>query len=375
METYVGKPKELVKCEGYFREIIDIINNSQTADLSVNRVNRLSKPHKQLEQTLEDFLKVGDIAIYWLNGNVNAFTIPASSLTIAQRRANGDFSKAKFHIALYENLVYDAGLNEGELMAVLLHELGHCFYTSSCMVSGEILATILDPISVLLAFVGQGVLKISNNIVDQMKRSVPGLYNIITKINHISLQFNYILNYLVFIPDLKSTIKGFIQNIRNPYFLFGKYGNERGADSFATKYGYGGELISALKKLSRPENVAAVQTLNKMGGFGDFMLDYHELLVELYGMITIDPHPNSDVRARSMIQKLKRDLNTGDYPPELKKDLEKEIARLEQIYSTINDNKSNIEIKKGWYNMVNCLLNGHSNLQEIFNAYYEQNEF
>ena len=189
------------------------------------------------------------------------------------------------------------------------------------------------------------------------------------------LQIDYVLKYISVIPNPQAIVRNTTMNLSNPVSALGRYGGERGADSFAAKYGYGAEQISALKKLSRPENVGAVKVLNSMGGFGDFVMDYNEIITDLFGMLSLDPHPNNDVRAQVMIRKLKRDLDSGYYPPELKSDLQKEIVRLEKIHKTINDNKSNVEIKKAWYNMLNFLTNGHSNIQEILNSYYEENEF
>jgi len=376
MEVYAGRTKELVKCEGYLREILELIHQDYSGKVTSKRqVTREAAPCKNLENELAKFFGIKSLSIYWTNGSINAYSIPGSSILIAERNNKDDFTTAKFHICIYENLVYDAGLNEQELMAVILHEIGHCFYSSGLLVASELLSYIIQPMNIVLNFVGVSLMKLGNKISEFEKRKLPFIYNLFRKFDHFLLEIDFILKYITIIPNPYSIAYGVGYALSDPLGTLGRYGGERGADSFAAKYGYGAEQISALKKLQRPENVGAVKALNNMGGFGDFIMDYNEIITDLFGMLSLDPHPNSDVRAQAMIRKLKRDLASGTYPPGLKNDLQKEIARLEKIYSTINDNKSNVEIKKAWYNMLNFITDGHSNIQEILNSYYEDKEF
>lgn len=377
MEAYAGRTKELIQCEGYLKQIITMINDDYSGGSIVSKrsVTRDADPCKKLEQTLAKFFDIKELNIYWKDGTINAMALPGSSIVIAARNANGDFTKAKFHIIIYGNLVYDAGLNERELMAVILHEVGHCFYCSPMMIGGEILGYLLSPMNIVLAFVGSGIVKLSSNITEFSKKNLPFVYNLISKFNHFSMEINYMLKYFIILPNIAGGLKRGAMNLVNPMATLGGYGNERGADSFAAKYGYGGDQVSALRKMERPTNVTAVKVLDSTGGFGDFIADYNQILTEFMAMISLDPHPSTDVRAQSMIRKLERDLQTGDYPPEVKKDLQKEIVRVKAIYKTIDDNKSNVEIKKAWHNMLNAVTSGHGDIREIFNTFYANNEF
>ena len=376
LEAYAGKSKELKSCEGYLREILDMIyedyNDSITSKI---RVTREAEPCKKLERTLEKFFDVNDISIYWNDGNINAYSLPSSSIVIASRNTKGDFSKAKFHIAIYKNLVYHAELNEKEILAVLLHEIGHCFYSSPFLIGGEILGYIQSPMEIVLNFIGSSIIKLGDKGDDYLNRKMPFIQRLFSKVSNLFIQINSVLKYTTFIPNPGIIIKNFMINMGNPLKMVGKYGGERGADSFATKYGYGSDLITALKKMGTPSNTAGGKMVSNLGGFGDLMSDYNGIICSLYSMLSLDPHPNIDIRANTMINKLERDLRTGDYPPELKKDLQKEINRLKSIYSTIYDNESNIEIKKAWYNMLNSITHGHSDLRELLDAFYTQYEF
>ena len=376
LESYAGRTKELIQCEGYLKEIIAMISTDYSGGIASKRtVTRDAEPCKKLEQTLAKFFDIKELNIYWKDGTINAYSVPGSSLVIAARNSSGDFTKAKFHIAIYANLVYDAGLNERELMAVILHEIGHCFYCSPMLIGGELLGYLMQPMNVILSFVGVGVYKAWDNVTDFSKKKIPFVYNLFSKFNHFTMEIAYIMKYFSLIPNITGSLQRGAMNLVNPAATLGKYGGERGADSFAAKYGYGGDQMNALRKMERPTNMVAVKALNATSGFGDFMADYNQVITELVAMISLDLHPSTDVRAQSMIRKLERDLQTGDYPPEVKKDLQKEIIRVKAIYKTIDDNKSNVEIKKAWHNMLNELTNGHGDIRELFNGFYTNEEF
>lgn len=376
LDAYVGQSKELVQCEGYLKEIITMIHSDYSGEVTKKRtVTRDAEPCKKLEQTLAKFFEIQELNIYWKAGSINAYSVPGSSLVIASRNSNGDFAKAKFHIAVYENLVYDANLNERELMAVILHEIGHCFYCSPMLIGGELLGYITQPMSIILSFIAPSIMKGSDRVSEFSKKKMPLLYNLFNKFNHFVMEISYMIKYFNIIPNISGAIANGAANLTNPISAAGKYGGERGADSFAAKYGYGGDQINALKKIERPANISIVKTLNDAGEFGDFMADYNQVMTELVAMLSFDPHPSTDIRAQSMIRKLERDLQNGDYPPEVKKDLQKEIFRVKEIYKTLDNNKSNVEIKKAYHNMLNELTNNHGDVREVLDKFYAREEF
>lgn len=381
MEAYAGRSKELIQCEKYMKEIVDTVMDEYHSGIlgpnltSKRKINRSAAVCKKLESTLEKFFNVKEIKIYWDAGTINAYTLTGMSTIIAVRNSKGDFSHAKFNINLYENLIYHAGLNEKEMMAVLLHEIGHCFYSSPFLVAGELLAVVLCPPAILVLFLSTGLYKTKHAINDFIKTNFPVLKNFLNKFQNLKTEINNITRYTVVIPNLKAVVINMTNNIANPFAMFGRYGAERGADSFAAKYGYGEYLISALRKLETPENTVGGQLVKNTGAIGGFMKDYNNLMCDLFVMIQLDPHPSNDVRAQSTIRKLERDLKTGDYPPELEKELRNEINRTKQIYSTLHDNGSNVKMKQAWYNMLNVVTHGHNDIREILNVFYEKYEF
>lgn len=381
MEAYAGRPKELIRCEGYLREIINLIHEERKG---INKIDVLRKrsvyrgiePCNKLEEELTKFFKVSEIRIFWNSGMINAYTLPASSFMIMNRRNNNTTSTTKIHIEVFEELVYYANLNERELLAVLLHEIGHNFYYNPILVASEMLTVVFTPLNIVLMFIGKAVYKGKAHLDNAIKRHLPFITNISTLINDIKIQFSDFLKPFKMAELLmKFVTYGVPDPIGRFFGSIGQYGNERGADSFCTKYGYGPEQASALKKLELSKGTIGGKMRSDMGTLGDLMNDFSSLSLDLIAMFIFDEHPNNNQRASSMLKKLERDLANNDYPPELKKDLENEIRRMRSVYETLNDNESNIEIKKAWYNMLDHATNGHSDIREIFDKFYTKYEF
>ena len=368
MEAYAGKSKELIECEGYIREIIKEINEDHEP-LRLNRSRNVYRENpycKKLETTLTKFFGVKEIRIYWYNGSINAFTLPASSIITSVRRNKKDFSKAVFNVCIYEELVYYAELNESEIMAVILHEIGHCFYSSPLLIASELLSITTLPISLISKFLLIGKLEINQFL----KKNLPLIPNVMGLFGDIKTQY-----YKLF----KFTIIGFnpvaaIKCMKNPVSSLANYGNERGADSLTAKYGYGADQASALRKMTRAEGTIGGSIQNDTF-IGSVFGDLSELTLDLFAMMTLDEHPNTDQRVNSMINKLERDLRNGDYPPKVKKELEMEIERLKDVHEHLNDNDNRVAIKKVYYNIVNNITNGHSDIRELLDKFYIKYEF
>ena len=369
VETYVGKSKELLECEKCLKEIVDAIYIDHENPLNLTRSRSVYREHpacKKLETLLTKFFKVSEIRIFWNTGSINAFTIPASSIITNRRRNTRDFSKAVFNICVYEELVYYAELTETELMAVILHEIGHCFYTSPLMIVDEILSISLLPVKLLVKLIMTGSLNAENFI----KKNLPFISNITTLIDDINIQWMSLLKLGIHTFNPMAVI----MNMKDPITSIAKYGNERGADSFAAKYGYSVDQASALRKLTRAEGTIG-GTIRNDTTLGSIAGDISEITMELFNAMTLDEHPNNDQRVNSMIQKLERDLNTGDFPPTVKKELEMEIKRLKEVHKELNDNDKRVHIKKVYYNVLNTITRNHNDIRELFNKFYIKYEF
>ena len=207
---------------------------------------------------------------------------------------------------------------------------------------------------------------------DKIKQKFPDVAKYIDQIGDIVANSQEIVKPVRLIKTIVDLMNG-SELISHGLFGIADYGNELAADSLAAKYGYGPELITGLKKLQRPINTTSNYVREHTGTFGSVMTDLVELSCDILAMMSLDPHPNDNQRARSTLDKLKRDLKKGDYPPEMKRDLEKEIERMEKTYNTVNDvsyGDKNVQIKKTWYTILDTVTRGHSDVRELLTPYW-----
>jgi hypothetical protein len=276
-------------------------------------------------------------------------------------------------------LITFCNLNERELLAVILHEIGHNFYYNPMLIVRELLTVVFMPYMLIVRWGISGAYKVLDEIRNSVKKNIPFLSNLIGTYHNLDTQIKELFREYDLIDSFVAMFKRIVSSGGNPIVLLSNsvagYGAERGADSFATKYGYGPELVTGLKKIRNPSNTIGHNMRKKMGKFGEVSNDLYSVTFDLYNMFTFNEHPNANQRASSMLKKLERDLKTNDYPPEVKADLEDEIKRMKKMYQTINDNEGNTTIRKGWYEALDAITNGHSDIREIFNGLFAHYEF
>lgn len=381
LEYYQGKTKELIKCEGYIREIIKEIRRDSVLNVTRKVMTRHNEWNTKLEKELANFFKLKEVKIFWQQGMINAMTLTSSALTRPELNANwknNAMSNFKLFTVMYEDLIYRANLNEQEVLAVLLHEIGHNFYLCPIETGFDIYCTIVTMgLNPLLRLGMRGISKLIYTADDFIKENLPILSNLFavygTVVNEIKLFFRPGYALIGLANQLINIVMGQASIVN----IFTGYGAERGADSFAAMYGYGPELSSGLKKLRTATGTLYGTVSSKTGTLGSIYFDIVELSCELISMMSLSPHPSVNQRSAVLLKKLKHDLATGDYPREAKKDLEKEIARMEKMYKVVNENASgsNVQIRKAWYDIVNHITKDNSDFRELFKFYYDQNTF
>lgn len=379
LEYYQGRPKELIKCEGYIREIIKLIREDHDGinPMRSRQVYREAEPCKKLEKELAKFFNVAEIHIYWKNQTVNAYTMPPFSFCIGNYKNNylaGRFSDIRMHICVYEEVVYLANLTEQEVLATILHEIGHNFYFCPIKACYDLMYAIVTlPIGIIMNFIAKGFEILSSEVDNWAKKNIPFVYNVLNTFYDIVNNANSLCKGLnVAYALLNAIIQVATGNIDLIGGIVG-YGGEKGADSFAAKYGYGPELVSGLTKMSEPEELLGTKIKDAFGPLGSVMSDLSCLGIDLISAMTLNPHPNHNQRAQSLLKKLRNDLAKGDYPPAAKRDLENEIKRMEKMSKIVNDSAvgGRPGVKQAWYNMANTITKGHTDIRELLNFYFD----
>ena len=390
LEYFAGRNDSLQKCEEYLREIIKIIKDdharreSLADDIGRKRhLYRQSEANSRLEYELAKMLKVRKVSIHWEAGVIDAYSLaPMGFLRpgYQQKLLDNKYSNMKISIIMMENLVYAADLNERELLAAILHEIGHCYYWCPITIVSRIVYVCVEfPENLLKRLLGLLVIKGGLNSLQFLKTKCVPVYNIINLITDFFSEVTSFLTVTVgpirIACDLIGEIRsGKIVHRFSIDSIIG-YGEEKGADSFAAKYGYGPELVTALQKMDRPANLGGYKMADKFGTFGDIMVDLSVLSYSLASAMTLDPHPSNDQRAQSILQKLRKDLAKSEFPEEMEQDLIKEIERMEKACQTMHDNKSNVELKKKWYTFIDKVTHGHSDIRELLNFYFNAFNF
>lgn len=378
LEYYQGKTKELIKCESYLREIIKAANtDAKSGIFGSNTLTKKNEWNNKLERELKNMFKAKDVNIYWQDDATNAMTLTPMAITIFDSNVNrlaGRPINRKITIVAYTDLITKANVNERELLALLLHEIGHNFYCCPIMFGFNLFALVVSsPVALLMAFLNNLIQKASYSITDFLKSELPLIYNIITGFSGFIIDISQFIKPVNYLQSLAHRLSSYVANPLNLINVFTGYGWEKGADSFATMYGYGPDLASALRKMTISEKSIYGRVTSQGGTVASIFVDLNELACDIIAMMMLDPHPSHNQRAAAMLTKLKKDLQTNAYPPEVKKDLQNEIERMEKIYKIVNTNgtKSNTQMRQNWYNFINTITKDHSDFRELFGFYYD----
>lgn len=384
-EAYRGKSKELLELE-------DMIAKNRERYYSTFRVAKGYYTDKELIKIGD---KIADIFGFKLvdfniqnDPAANAFTLPCGySTTSVFKLAHG-----KEHIDLSGNVPkyrdkdfscmvrVTSGLwsndyfTNGEVMGIILHELGHNFQQemNEYINSYSVFLWAMTKCSALTLLAKGEIFKaivyfmktdpeIRSNLNNIVKRNgIGALINIIGGINGIIL---FILREVESISDVATL--GIGKNISNFMGLasdpvsaicsvitapIGK-GQENLSDTFATDLGYGPELSSALLKMEASPGAATYvdRVVMKLP-----LINSIQTLVSLpFTVLThmlLDPHPFTGKRISNMVYELEKEIKRGDMSPAMKKEMQAQINDIKKIaddFTKVDSPLSGTALKKG----------------------------
>ena len=120
--------------------------------------------------------------------------------------------------------------------------------------------------------------------------------------------------------------------------------SEAFADNFARMYGYGPQLMSGLKKLSKDTDNMIRSRIKKERDRENFII---EMTIDLIN----DVHKTDIHRIRNLIKEYKNDLNDPNIPKEVKKQIQNDLDELEKVFNEYLNNFSDMQ------NRVNKVIN------------------
>lgn len=385
-EFFHGKNKIL-------EEVEDKLFGSLIKAVSHNR-NPYScrKEIKESEEILAKFFNLESIKFHIGAdySQTNAFTISWQKTPSAGEKVNYDLvensSGIKFKdpthkvvdVYIYPSLLTGECTKE-ELMAVLLHEIGHNFFVNkkylACNSFEMIITNIIDILfayatkqidfkkflsllkELLISLLTNFAMKLIPAPVRRIYSKIiqilvdPLSYDVIGDKLHINLTPFYKLigfmrqiirtgvNIVVdFVSPLTALLKLIlakllmhaIHSIGTGGLATLHYQAEKYADAFAAKFGYGKELISALDKFSDAQNILDITT---------HFSNLRGIILNACGLYFIDEHPTHQTRAIKLLELYKHDFKkySKQLDPKTSRELLNQMKELEKRVKMSSD--------------------------------------
>jgi hypothetical protein len=376
-EAYFGKSPELLAIEHKIGEVRYLYN---TNFIKVNS----SKEMRDLGRMFGDFFGFKEFYLAVdMTGSIDSYTYPISNMIGAgnpkkyvELSKNG-YKYAKdagysIMIYLHKGLFFNDEFSDGEILAVILKEIGHNFQASLNNVSlgfsyVQRALTIVTLPFAIIDDVAHGSTKHTASltkptrdafisILKDWREKHPELivaYDVASNLVKTILGVAYVCSDLVknvlnmFNPlnVFTNALEKVIKVVTKPKFLFGLpsyfvgFKNDTLADNFATVYGYGPELSRALKKKTDLDSGLVDRQIIRgtplLGAYYDLLTLPSVLISDI-----IDSTPNNAFRVNDQIKFLKNELrNDKDMPPRMKADIEHQIKDIEETLRQVTDYK------------------------------------
>lgn len=276
------------------------------------------------------------------------------------KKQDGYYDRSHSHVCIINastTLQSQAKLTTAEYLGLILHEIGHNFDTSIY----SVIDYVFNYLNYLTTYSwmrkSQGRTKYAEyrlkELEDINKKYNQRHSNEIHKYQIRMEKFFSVFNFLISVP-----IMIMVSPISHLLFSNTRKAEEF-ADSFATAYGYGSEMIIGLQKIT-DNDLLSKQKGYRMKHFDKFLTDL--ALARRYVIYFSEgTHGSNDARLVTSINMLKKDLKSRNYPPELKEDLNEEIIKLERIYKlfmspTIYDNDEKLYISNAVRKLIRILF-------------------
>lgn len=377
LEGYRGKDVTLVKVEKILDEICDDIRNSDFNDIRTKVIKTFSNDPRvnEVEKLLAKKFKAKKFELHLYDDLItnrmfgtNGFTMPQTFASFGAED-DGLSTGMLVYVNVAQNLIYKCDLSGGELLAIIIHEVGHNVRRDWLRRVNNVVTTIMDPMvaGVIQTGIWQELMMKGPRVLD---KSTPQLMKDINKkIRILSNLFNGIKKYDTILHNiiliLQNPLK--LMNLINPISYIDGYIEEKYADSLATSFGYGYELSTALYKFDNLSHVMKIDdTPTPAAVVEDFLIRTMSILFS-----PIDVHPAEAIRINSQIKYMKKQLNDPKIPKVKKKELEESLDNMEKfMQGTYLNPKYEHNKKKPLTFVWNVLvhkINGLADIREMLN--------
>ena len=383
MEAYYGKLPEFEEIEMLFDSII----KRARADGYDSNPNKYVET-KKIEKIFAKVFGLKKMVLYWIPSNVkNAYTVTIQSILLfgeskdyIEKRTDRGFydtsGRSVFTVYAYTGLLQkDINLSAHELTAILLHEFGHNFDYSKYHMISFLVDCLVNP-GYANSIENNKSIEDHNKIKDEYlkntKKYWDKIYRSTPERKRKDREYKRAMEKALRTGMFQKTIRFIASTLTLPFILIislpvqllsldGKKG-ELFADSFATSYGYGSDLITGLEKLG---DVSKIKVEHSKGL--DIMRDLNNCMDEIFiGLLEI--HGTTQERCKETIKKLEADIRSSDFPPELEEELHDELNKVKARYMellAVSENGDD-KILKSWRKICNVIFGGAPNIAKLF---------
>lgn len=361
VEAYQGKTALLKEAEQIMEQLAKLIKKNPTMDTTNHELN------KKLCKVLNKQFGFKKTIIVWdrkAEYAVNAFTpfgvdvIIKGATLIENKRDKGYYDKTHTHVCYVQasqTMIKNFDFTGEEMLAILLHEIGHNFDNSPYMIISTIAALLKTITQVvqkvpdhegkehkilniplltqyfMLTNPGKRTIGTLHSMWEKFLDKVPALKVLGQGFNWLSTQINKGIELITApIGILAAPVALIFSPISQTATVMTRMG-EQFADSFAAMYGYAMPLNSGLNKLS--DRMGMVKTASLKNPLTKLMTDMaltNRYIVQMCG----GDHGAADARLVSNIQYLEREIKQGDFPNEVKKEMMFQVKEMKKFYET-----------------------------------------
>lgn len=400
-----------------------------TKAISEARAPYIGKPKKPIKGN-KDFIKIGDMiakefGFYSVTFTVpfdismNAFTYPItysfdkSIVNIKPKffkdhglKYDSSANQLCILVAVTAGVWFNETFTDREVVAAILHEIGHSFALQS-----ERMVSIIETVRIIMLFTEifniindllvpnpkknksisftghvKTILTSTNKgkeIINQVSRKLATDPHF-KMFNNVSVIINWATKIVIQVAkEILNLISGIGPIIAVPFAALLKIfpvvshvaginrSQEFLSDSFATMYGMGPEISSFLVKIELdPKNSGSFidTALTKIPIIGAL----HKTLTipYLYIADSINSHPSTPARIKKIINELNQELNNSDLDKKTKKAVQDNIKELEKIQSEIETKPTKIRNGKDVKRMWLSFLSKNGNIDSDIEKYY-----
>lgn len=374
-ESYFGKSAELLECERLIKIMIGklkVSDNKLPARAVDTKISDW-KENKAICVCLQKQFGFKEMYLHWSGEPVeNAFSGVRGIITMTSgsgsgmpsvplKLSNGTYYDTDHNylcaVNIYAGLI-DMGMTAEEIVAVILHEIGHNFDVSLLAITSDIVEA--SHLAYSIANYGKhatDLFKMLYDILPRIQNWIIGqnmssyLKDMLQQIDaYIDDNKNQLMKrWEIWLRDVQKTkmyplfwvMFIVVYNMSNDIWLHGLYyavwNNAAGysrevfSDSFATAFGYGPATVSVQSKFTTDTRLTKLLYSKNNPKHA-----YNEYATVIAGcMLTlIDPHPMCQTRMKNQINMLKSEMKASDIPPSIKAAIQRDLDNAQKIYDT-----------------------------------------